>query len=39
MDAHPANVATAAKKSPRGSDPWAGYDEIRQTLPPLKRGS
>ena len=38
-DAHPANVASAAKKIARGADPWAGYHQARQTLPsPKPRG-
>jgi bifunctional non-homologous end joining protein LigD len=32
-DAHPVNVAMAAKKSTLGGDPWPGYHKIRQTLP------
>jgi bifunctional non-homologous end joining protein LigD len=36
-DAHPANVANAARKIARSDDPWAGYHKLRQTLPSSKR--
>jgi bifunctional non-homologous end joining protein LigD len=35
-DAHPANVATAARKIAVGGDSWAGYHKVRQTLPQSK---
>ncbi len=32
-NAHPVNVATAAKQVARRRDPWVGYADVRQALP------